>query len=248
MLLQKKLILTETKLFLREPAAVFFVTVLPVALLLVLGLSVPGFRDADPNLGGERFIDAQFPAMMVLLSVTMLALSTLPATLVGYREKGVLRRLSTTPVRPGSLLVAQITISAVVGVVSTAVTLALGHVVLDVPVPRMLAAFAGVLLLGAVALFSIGLWLAAVAASARVVQGVSAAVMFPLLFLGGMWLPRDLMPSPLRAVSDFTPTGAFGQALRDTMGGHAPSPAHLAVLAGWVLLAGISAARMFRWE
>ncbi|WP_433417345.1 ABC transporter permease [Microtetraspora malaysiensis] len=248
MLVQKKLILTEAKLFLREPAAVFFVTLLPVALLLVLGLSVPGFSKPDPALGGERPVDAQFPAMMVLLSLATLALSALPTTLVTYREKGVLRRMSTTPVRPGALLVAQIAISAAVAVLSTTLTLALGHLVLDMPVPRLLAGFAGVLLLGAIALFSIGLWLAAVASSVKVVQGAGSAVLFPLLFLGGMWLPRDLMPSPLRVASDFTPTGAFGQALRDTMGGHAPSLTHLAVLAGWALIAGIAAARMFRWE
>ncbi|WP_433351420.1 ABC transporter permease [Microtetraspora malaysiensis] len=248
MLVQKKLILTEAKLFLREPAAVFFAILFPVVLMLVLGLSIPGFRDADPALGGERIVDAQFPAMMVLLSIVMLTLSTLPSALVTYREKGVLRRMSTTPVRPGAVLVAQIAINAAVAVLSTTLTLTLGHLVLDVPVPRLLAGFAAVFLLGALALFSIGLWLAALAPSARVVQGASAAVMFPLLFLGGLWLPRDLMPSPLRVVSDFTPTGAFGQALRDTMGGHAPSLTHLAVLAGWALLAGIAAARMFRWE
>ncbi|GLX01064.1 ABC transporter permease [Microtetraspora sp. NBRC 16547] len=246
--IQKKLILTETKLFLREPAAVFFVVVLPAALLLVLGASIPGFRDADPSLGGERVIDTQLPGMMVLLSIVTLALSSLPSTLVAYREKGVLRRMSTTPIRPTALLVAQIAISAVVAVLSTALTLTLGHLVLGVPVPRQLAAFAGVLVLGAVAMFSIGLWLAAVAPNTRVVQGAGAVVMFPLLFLGGMWLPRDLMPSALRVVSDFTPTGAFGQVLRDTMAGHAPGLPHLAVLAGWALIAGIAAARMFRWE
>ncbi|MCC5576904.1 ABC transporter permease [Microtetraspora sp. AC03309] len=247
MLVQKQLILTESKLFLREPAAVFFATVLPATLLLVLGGSIPGFRDADPSMGGERVIDTQLPGMMVLLSVVTLALSTLPSALVAYREKGVLRRMSTTPVRPSALLVAQIMINAVVAVLSTALTLLLGHIVLGVPIPRQLAAFTGVFLLGSVAMFAIGLWLAAVAPNSRVVQGAGAAVMFPLLFLGGMWLPRELMPSALRVVSDITPTGAFGQALRDTMAGHAPALSHLAILLGWTLVAGFAATRMFRW-
>ncbi|MEV0971535.1 ABC transporter permease [Microtetraspora glauca] len=248
MLVQKQLILTESKLFLREPAAVFFATVLPATLLLVLGGSIPGFRDADPSMGGERVIDTQLPGMMVLLSVVTLALSTLPSALVAYREKGVLRRMSTTPVRPSALLVAQIVINAVVAVLSTALTLSLGHIVLGVPIPRQLAAFAGVFLLGSVAMFAVGLCLAAVSPNSRVVQGAGAAVMFPLLFLGGMWLPRELMPSALRVVSDITPTGAFGQALRDTMAGHAPALSHLAILLGWTLVAGFAATRMFRWE
>ncbi|MEZ0074564.1 ABC transporter permease [Planotetraspora sp. GP83] len=243
-----KLAFVETKLFLREPVAVFFAVFFPVALLLVLGASIPGFRDPDPSLGGQRVVDTQLPGMMVLLSVATLALTSLPAVLVVYRERGVLRRMSTTPVRPWTLLAVQLAINAVVAVVATTLTLTLGHLVLDVPVPRALPAFAEVFLLGSVALFSIGLYLAAVAPNSRVIQGVGAAVMFPLLFFAGMWLPRDLMPSVLRRISDFTPTGAFGQALRDTMAGHAAQPLHLAVLAGWALVAGAAAARMFRWS
>lgn len=238
----------EARLFLREPAAVFFAVVLPVALLLTLGATIPGFRDADPSLGGQRFVDAPFTSMMVLLSVVTLGLSALPAVLVTYRERGVLRRLSTTPVRPGALLSAQLLINVGVAVVATALTLGLGHLFLGVPPPRSPWAFAGVFVLGSTAMLAIGLLLAAVAPNSKVVQGAGAALMFPLLFLAGMWLPRPLMPELLRRISDFTPTGAFGQALTDALGGGGPQAVHLAVLAGWALAAGLAAARLFRWS
>ncbi|TQS24889.1 ABC transporter permease [Microbispora sp. KK1-11] len=243
-----KLAAVEARLFLREPMAVFFAIVLPVGLLLGLGTTIPGFRDADPSLGGQRLVDAPFTAMMVLLSVVTLGLSVLPGSLVIYRERGVLRRLSTTPVRPGALLTAQLVINVVVSVVATTLTLVLGHLVLGVPFPVSPWTFAGVFVLGSLTMLAIGLLLAAVAPNARVVQGVGSALMFPLLFLAGMWLPRPLMPEILRRVSDFTPTGAFGQGLMDALGGHAPQPLHLAVLAGWALAAGLAAARLFRWE
>lgn len=243
-----RLAAVETKLFLREPLAVFFAVLLPVALLLALGGSIPGFRTPDPALGGQRFIDALFPGMMVMLTIVTLALSTLPSALVGYRERGVLRRMSTTPVRPGSLLAAQLLINIGVAVVATTLTLGLGHLVLDVPAPRAFWAFTGVFVLGSSAMFAIGLCLAAVSPSSRVVQGAGAAAMFPLLFLAGMWLPRPLMPEVLVRISDFTPTGALGQALADTLAGQAPQPPHIAVLAGWAVLAGLAATRLFRWE
>ncbi|MEV4454234.1 ABC transporter permease [Microbispora sp. NPDC004025] len=243
-----KLAAVEARLFLREPAAVFFVVVLPVALLLALGSTIPGFRDADPSLGGQRFVDAPFTGMMILLSIVTLALSALPSALVLYRERGVLRRMSTTPVRPGSLLSAQLLVNVAASVVATALTLAVGHLVLGVPLPKAPVAFAMVFVLGSVAMLALGLLLAAVAPNSRVVQGAGAALMFPLLFLAGMWLPRALMPEVLRRISDFTPTGAFGQGLVDALGGHAPQPLHLAVLAGWALAAGLAAARLFRWQ
>lgn len=238
----------EIKLFLREPVAVFFAAVLPVALLIALGSSIPGFRDPDPAFDGQRFVDAQFPGMMILLSVVTVALSTLPSTLVMYRERGVLRRMSTTPVRPSTLLVAQLVINVAVAIIATTLTLGLGHLILDVPAPRAFWGFAGVFVLGSVAMIAIGLCLAAVAPNSRVVQGAGAAAMFPLLFLAGLWLPRQMMSDGLRAVSDFTPTGAFGQALVDTLVGHSPQPLHLATLAGWAVVAGFAAARLFRWE
>ncbi|MBE3010474.1 ABC transporter permease [Microbispora sp. NEAU-D428] len=243
-----RLTAVEARLFLREPMAVFFAIVLPVGLLLGLGTTIPGFRDADPSLDGQRFVDAPFTAMMVLLSIVTLGLSVLPGSLVIYRERGVLRRLSTTPVRPGALLAAQLLINVVVSVVATTLTLALGHLILGVPLPGSPWAFVAVFVLGTLTMLTIGLLLAAVAPNARVVQGVGSALMFPLLFLAGMWLPRPLMPEILRRISDFTPTGAFGQGLMDSLGGHVPQPLHLAVLAGWALAAGLAAARLFRWE
>ncbi|WP_182904919.1 ABC transporter permease [Microbispora sp. H13382] len=243
-----KLAAVEARLFLREPAAVFFVIVLPVGLLLALGGTIPGFRDADPSLGGQRFVDAPFTGMMILLSIVTLALSALPSALVLYRERGVLRRMSTTPVRPGSLLSAQLLVNVAVSVVATALTLIVGHLAFGVPLPKAPWAFAMVFVLGSVAMLALGLLLAAVAPNSRVVQGAGAALMFPLLFLAGMWLPRPLMPEVLLRISDFTPTGAFGQGLVDALGGHAPQPLHLAVLAGWALAAGLAAARLFRWQ
>jgi ABC-2 type transport system permease protein len=72
----RKLTLTETKLFFREPIAVFFVLLFPVLLLVILG-SVPSFRQPSADLGGARVIDLYAP-IVIALSIAMLALSSLP--------------------------------------------------------------------------------------------------------------------------------------------------------------------------
>ena len=87
---------------------------------MVLG-SIPAFREPDTELGGLRVIDLYVP-IIVGFVLAMLAISVLPNYLATYREKGILRRLSTTPVPPSSLLQAQLAmglamaLSAVVGV------------------------------------------------------------------------------------------------------------------------------------
>lgn len=51
-----KLIFTESKLFLRDPMAVFFAVAFPPLLLAILG-AIPAFREPNEDLGGARVID-----------------------------------------------------------------------------------------------------------------------------------------------------------------------------------------------
>ncbi|MFF4415960.1 ABC transporter permease [Streptosporangium sp. NPDC001559] len=241
------MIITEAKLFLRDPAGPIFAILLPLGLLLGLG-SIPSFQEASAEMGGQRAIDTQLPGMMVILSVVTMALTALPAVVVTYRESGVLRRLSTTPAPPVRLLVAQVVNNIGVAVLSTLLLVVLGHVIVGVPLPGSPLAFVGVFLLGTASLLGLGLLIAAVAPSAKSAPGIGSLLMFPLLFVGGMWIPREMLPDLVRRIGDFLPLAPFAQALRDTWAGHAPQPLHLVVMAGTVLVTMTLAIRLFRWE
>ncbi|MDQ0793900.1 hypothetical protein QFZ58_002388 [Streptomyces sp. B1I3] len=84
---------TETRLFLREPGSLFWILVFPAALLTVLGL-IPSFREDDDALGGRAVIDLYVP-VAVLLAMIMAGLQAMPPVLTGYRERGILRSVST---------------------------------------------------------------------------------------------------------------------------------------------------------
>ena len=71
---------------------------LPTVVLLIFG-SIFAATEPDPGLGGLRFIDVFVPSLVVITLAT-LGIQTLPIRLATYREKGVLRRLSTTPAHP----------------------------------------------------------------------------------------------------------------------------------------------------
>jgi ABC-type multidrug transport system ATPase subunit len=60
--------------------------------------------------------------------------------------------------------------------------------------------------------------------------------------------PGATMPDAARYVADFTPIGAASEAIADAWSGAWPTPLHLAVLAGWAVVASAAAARLFRWE
>ncbi len=69
--------------------------------LLVIFGELPAFKQTWPPSAGSTMFDAYVP-ILIVFGLAMLALLGLPIPLVSYRELGVLRRLSTTPVpRPG---------------------------------------------------------------------------------------------------------------------------------------------------
>lgn len=241
-----RLTATETKLFLREPIMVFFTVLFPPLLLTILGL-VPAFREPQAELGGLRTVDLYAP-IVIAMAIAMLALSVLPQTFTANREKGILRRLATTPVRPATLLGAQLLMCVLLSVVSAVVVLAIGRLAYRVPLPANIGAYLLVYLLSLVSMLGIGLLIAALAPTAGGAGAIGTLLFFPLLFFAGLWAPRENMSELLRRISDFTPLGAGVQALGDATAGHWPQLTHVMVMVGWVVLTGGLAARLFRWQ
>jgi ABC-2 type transport system permease protein len=241
-----KLTLTELKLFLRDPTALFFAVIFPPMLLAILG-AIPSFREPTEDLGGQRVIDVYVPITIAFV-LGMLAISVVPTYLATYREKGILRRLSTTPVRPSSLLLAQLAMGMGMALVGVTLVLGVGIVVFDTAVPQQFLGYLVAFVLAAAASFAVGLLIAAVAPSGKAASGIGTILFFPMMFLAGLYFPREVMPDVLRRIGDFTPLGAGVQALQDATTGTWPQPLHLAVLAAIAIAASLTAAKLFRWE
>ncbi len=242
------LTVTEFKLLLRDATALFVVLALPVGFLLIFGSMVSGggsgaTPDAVPHASQEFF-----SAMAVSITLGMLALFTIPTYLGTYREKGILRRLSVTPVRPAALLVAQLAVHAAMAVVGVALVIVVGNAILGVGVPQNLPGFLIAFVLGVASLFTLGLLIAAIAPSGRAAGGIGPLLFFPLLFFAGAWMPKERMPEILARFADFTPLSATMDSLQIAWQGGSPQTLHLAVLAVFALVVGLVATRMFRWE
>ena len=238
---------TEFKLFARERVGLIWGVGFPVVLLIIFG-AIPGFRSpvstATPHV---TILDAYVPILIAFV-LAMLAINVLPAVLAGYREKGILRRLATTPVGPQRVLTAQLIICVGMAAVTLVALLALGRIAYHVPLPRQLAGFVVAALLTTLALVSIGLFYAAVAPTGRAANAMGAITFFPMMFFAGLWLPIAAMPALLQHISHATPLGAGVQALTDAWQGHWPHPVNLITLAIYAVVLGAGAARLFRWE
>jgi ABC-2 type transport system permease protein len=241
-----RLTTTETKLLFRDPLSIIFALALPPILLIILG-AIPSFREPNADLGGLRVVDLYTP-IVVAIAVTTLAINVLPQQFATYRDKGILRRLRITPVKPAMMLGAQLLMSAVLSTATTVVVLVIARVVFDVTLPEYLLAYLVAFALTALAMLAIGLLVASLAPNAPSASAIGLVLLFPMLFFAGLWIPRESMNDTLRGISDLTPLGAGVQSLQDAAGGSWPQVLHVVVLLGWAIITGGLAARYFRWE
>lgn len=236
----------ELRLFLREPGSIFWVVGFPTALLVIFSL-VPSFREERPDLGGLRILDLYVP-VLVLLGMIVAGLQTMPPVVTGYRERGILRRMSTTPVRPAAVLGAQMGTHGAAALASAAVVLVLARVAFDVRLPSHPLGYLLAIVLTAVASLALGALVSAVSATTKVANAVGSVIFFPSLFCAGVWLPVQSMPDALGTVVGWTPFGAAALALGEAAAGDWPSWSHLGVLLAWAAVLTAAAARWFRWE
>lgn len=236
----------EVRLFRREPGSLFWILAFPTVLLVVLG-SIPSFREAQDDLGGIRLVDAYVP-VTVLLSMIMAGIQAMPPVITGYRERGILRRMSATPVRPTAVLGAQMGLHGVAALGSALLSLTVGRTVFDVPLPRQTFGYAVALVLAVASALALGALVSALSRTSKAATAVGSAVFFPMMFSAGVWLPVQAMPDTLARIVEALPFGAAAEALNQAASGDWPGPVHLGVLVLWTAVLTTAAARWFRWE
>ncbi|WP_424223220.1 ABC transporter permease [Brooklawnia sp.] len=244
----RRLLRVEALLFVRDLPSAVFALIVPALILLGAGLAIPGMRETltGGQLDGLTMIQVYTPAVLTMALATP-ALSTLPVMVANYREHGVLRRLSTTPARPGAVLAAQVVINLAAFVVAAALAVLLATVVFAAPLPRQTLTAAIALLAGALAMFGLGMLVAARARTGSAAAAVGMLLYFPLLFLAGMWTPGPLMPDLARQIATYTPLGATSQALAAAWFDTGFPALQVTVLIAWTALLYPLAARTFRW-
>jgi len=244
------LLRTEIKLALRRPIGVIVALGIPFALLVIFG-SIPATTQASAALGGISFFTLYVPTLLVFVLIAV-GLSSLPQTLATYRQQGVLRRMSTTPVPPSWLLAAQMAINVVLAGLGITILVGLGALAYGLGLPPTLGGWLVTLLslvLTVAATLGLGLCVAAVASSPQVVGALQALCFYPLAFFSGLYVPLQTIHSTaLNDIAKVVPTGAGFNALHASFLGHSPGVEPLLVLAGWAVVTGLAAARLFRWE
>lgn len=242
-----KLSWVEFKLFLREPMAAFFTLVFPLMMLFLFG-SIYGNKPS-PFFGGYGSVDISVPAYTAMIIATS-GLLGLTISIATYRENGILRRLKATPLYPQTILTAQVSViflMTALGMVMLIIAAKLVyHLKFDGNPLSVFIAF----VLSSLSFFSLGFILSGLMPTARSAQVVAMVLFYPMMFLSGATIPREVLPETIRNYSQILPLTHVVNLLRGLWIGDGWSVhfKEVAILSGMLLFGAAISAKTFRWE
>jgi ABC-2 type transport system permease protein len=238
----------DQKVFWRNPAAVFFTVMFPVLLLVIFAAIFGGQR--IEGLGGIKVTTYYVPAI-ITMAVVAATMQTLAMSLVIAREDGRLKRGRGTPMPAWVFIAGRIGNSIVVAILMLVVLSLLGKFVYGVPIPwSRLPDVVLVLAIGAASFCCLGVALTALIPSQDAAAPIVNAMLLPLYFLSGVFVPEDQIPNGVIDFANHFPVRPFFQSLFDAyLPGNGPAIAwnHLLVVAIWGLAGLLLAVRFFRW-
>jgi ABC-2 type transport system permease protein len=175
----------------------------------------------------------------------------LSATLVMFREQGILRRFHVTPVTATDMLASSLLANYLLTIPTVSIEVFLARFIFHVPSLGNLLSVAVLVTVGTVSFGSLGLVVASVTNTMQETQVLNQIIWLPLIFLSGATFPLAYLPNSVQHVGLFLPATYLVTALQGALY-QSFSVSQLLVqilaLALWAILTFFVAAQLFRWE
>ncbi|HEY5943045.1 MAG TPA: ABC transporter permease [Solirubrobacterales bacterium] len=238
----------DQKAFWRNPASVFFTVAFPVVLLLIFATVFDG-QTIEVDGGVE--ITAYYVPAIITLAVISATMQSLAMSLVIAREDGRLKRGRGTPMPAWVFIAGRVGNSIVTALMMLALIAVLGRVLYGVAIPwDELPAILITLVIGAAAFSCLGIALTAAIPTQDAAAPIVNALLLPLYFLSGIFIPDDELPSGVIEFANHFPIRDFFQAFFNAYlpgGDSGLDWGNLTVVMIWGVAGLLLAIRFFRW-
>jgi len=209
-----------------DPRTILLLLVVPS---LLIGLMAWIFDDTAlfDQVGPVLLGLFPFIAMFLVTSITTLR----------ERRSGTLERLMTMPLGRFDLLVGYAAAFGAVAVLQSLLAVAYAVWICGLTVRGSAALLVLVAVANGLLGTALGLFASAFAATEFQVVQFMPAIVFPQALLGGIFVPRDAMPEPLRTISDWLPLTHAIEGFQDVVStmDTATTLGEVAVVLAWVL-------------
>ncbi len=230
----------------RNRMTLFWNLAFPILILIIYR-----FVFGEGQVGDTDYMTWVAPGVVVfnILTFGLLSSGTL---MVEMREKGILRRLQTSPVPASSLVGSYLLVNVLIGLLQSTLIVSFAVLVFGMPLTwaGVLRAFPMVIV-GIVTFVAIGQVISGVAPTAGVAVAVGQVLNFSQMFITDMIMPIQAMPTWLQEAAPYLPAYAVVQLVRPPLlKGQFSSDLGFSLLitTGYIVLATLAAARLFRWS
>ena len=208
------------------------------------------FERAAISGDAVRYVDWVLPGILGM-NMMFSCLFGVGYVVVRYRKNGFLKRLRATPLRPLEFIVAQVA-SRLVLIMTITTALYLGtHWLLGTRMEGSSALLLLIALLGAVAMISLGLLIAARVTSEELAGGLLNMISWPMMLLSGVWFSLEAAGPTVQKIAQLFPLTHVLDAARMVMldgAGIAGIGRHLLILTAMSIAFLLLGARFFRWD
>jgi len=201
---------------------------------------------ASRDLG---YIDFLVPGI-VGMTVMQLGLFGVAFGFVHLKRTGALRRLFATPTSPAYFLGAQVASRLIICLVQVAILFGIG-LWFGLQMFGDYLTLGVVVLLAAMIFLAVGFSIAGWAKNEDQAAPVANLISLPMMFLSGVFFPRDAMPELLARITQFMPLTYVNEALRSIVNdgaGLASLGPQLLGMGVWAVITFLVAVRLFSWE
>ncbi len=231
----------ERRMFWRNPSAAFFNAGVPLLFLLLFGVVFAG----DPQQ-----LEVLVPGIAAM-SVMTTTFNALAHNMVALRERGILKRMRSTPL-PSSAYLAALAAHALTNtVVQVLLVTVVGRVVFGLEWPRDWAALAVFMIAGAACFAALGVALAHVIPQAESAPAYVNAIFLPAIGVSGVFYDESSAPALIADIAQVLPLTHLVDGIAGAWVDGAGLGTHwgaLLVVLAWGALGAIPAVRGFRWE
>lgn len=243
---------STNRAFWRNPASAFFTFAFPL-MFLVIFTSLLGSGTVEVAPGVEIQQDSYYVAAMAAFAVITATYTNLAIAVAFTRDAGILKRTRGTPLPPGIYLTGRVSHAVLVSLLLVVITTAFGVALYaaEVPTGVLLWEHVVTVVVGAVAFSALGLATTAIVPNADAAPAVVNAIILPLLFLSGIFIPlEENAPEWMKVIGDIFPVKHFAGAMLGSFYGP-PFPfewSDVLIMGVWGVAGLLAAVRFFSWE
>ncbi|MBS4752584.1 ABC transporter permease [Nocardioides sp. zg-ZUI104] len=184
-------------------------------------------------------------------AVAMSAAFGAAATLQGWRQSKLLRRLQLAPVSTGTIVGARVAVTLLIALGQLAIFLGVGAGAFGLTLTGSWWMAVPLVAVGTLCFMALGLLAGAVARTTEGAVNLANFLVLPMAFLSGSFFSLEGAPDWLQRLAGVLPLKHLNEGMLDVMvRGEGPAAAvpALLVLAGFAAVVTALAALLFRWE